>query len=80
MGLFHVEGKINATGGMLYINCPSSGEDCPINCPSSGEDCPSSDRHLPPPPPPLRLNFGLKLHYLQTFTGKFYIILAGDNR
>ena len=30
--------------------------------------------------PPLRLNFGLKLRYLQTFTGKFYIVLAGDNR
>ena len=29
---------------------------------------------------PLRLNFGLKLRYLQTFTGKFYIILVGDNR
>ena len=28
--------------------------------------------------PPLRLNFGLKLRYLQTFTGKFYIILAGE--
>ena len=29
--------------------------------------------------PPLRLNFGLKLRYMQTFTGKFYITLAGDN-
>ena len=29
---------------------------------------------------PLRLNFGLKLRYLQSFTDKFYIILAGDNR
>ena len=72
IGLFHVEGKINATGGMLYIFSARTSS----NMLTGGAIVPPVTDIRPP----LRLNFGLKLRYLQTFTGKFDIILAGDNR